>query len=126
VIRVADVLDAPEVSRLFFCQYGRLPWTDQPNPKPTGCRVRGEVGRLSGAYLYVVTEERFFVTDLWVDNGFRGYRAAVELSHDAENLAKQMGKRIMFGVPIENQAYIKALEANGYSPTHVVYDKEVK
>jgi hypothetical protein len=69
--------------------------------------------------------ERLFIIDLWVDEGFAGQRAAVELAHDAENLAKSFNKRLLFDIPVDNERFMKVVSGVGYAPTHITFEREI-
>ncbi len=123
MIRDAAEDDAKAIHALFIAQAARTPLTP-PDAPVHGWRVRDVGGVISGALSYFVGT-RFFVTQLWVTDGFAGYRAAVELSHDAEKLAEQAGRRILFEITEGNERYTRAVESAGYHRVSSSYEKRV-
>jgi hypothetical protein len=121
MIRDSLPQDTDAIARLCIAQYRRTPWAEDIPATCHGWRVcdRGEI---TGALSYFVGA-RLFVTQLWVADGYRGYRAAVELSRDAEKMAEQMSKRVMFDVAIQNTAYQKAVVGAGYVPIAVTFER---
>ncbi len=123
MIRSSVLSDTDEIARLAIAQYRRLPFLDMTPTHITGWRVRCDHYSLSGCYSYFIGDF-FYVTQLWVDDGFRGYRAAVELSRDAEELAKRVGRELRFEISEENTAYARVVATAGYVPIDgTVYGK---
>jgi hypothetical protein len=121
VIRDSTPDDEDAILRLAEAQYRRTPWAADIPLVKHGLRVCDR-GTITGALLYFVGA-RLFVTQLWVADGFRGYRAAVELSRDAESIAEQMGKRVLFDVGIDNLAYQRAVTSAGYVPIALTFER---
>jgi hypothetical protein len=67
--------------------------------------------------------DRLYVLYLWVEDNFAGYRAAVELSRDAEKLAEKFHKPLLFGIPVDNERFMKVVMGAGYAPTHITFEK---
>ena len=125
MIRPSRADDGDEITRLALAQFARLPWDPTSMAEPTGILVCDRSGyELTGALTYFVGS-RLYVTYLWVDDGFRGYRAAVELCRAAEKLSLQLGKRLSFEIPIENVAFAKVVEGAGYVPKSKTYEAAI-
>ncbi len=122
MIRDSVPSDSDEISRLCICQYKRLPWPICPEVVGTGWRVRSQGDTLSGAMCYSLSD-RLYVLYLWVEDNFAGYRAAVELSRDAEKLAEKFHKPLLFGIPVDNERFMKVVMGAGYAPTHITFEK---
>ena len=124
MIRSSKPEDTAEIVRLAQVQFARLRWDLNDMIAPTGFLVSDRSSyELSGAMAYVIGQTRVLITHLWVDDGFRGWRAAVELSRSAEKLSEQVGKPLAFEIPVNNKAFAKAVATAGYAPTSEVFEK---
>jgi hypothetical protein len=115
MIRPSLPSDTDEIARLGVTQLRRTPYINVDPAPITGWRVRTDHYSLSGCYSYFAGD-LLFVTQLWVDDGFAGWRAAVELSHDAEMFAERLGISLCFEIGKENSAYQRAVATAGYVP----------
>jgi hypothetical protein len=125
-IRDAISEDAIEIDRLRRAQLARTPWWPKDPPKlPVQWRVKEVGGRLRGAiaFLFGGPGTELVAVDLWVDDGFAGRRAAVELSRDLEFIAGTYEAPLHFEIMLENTAIAQAIEEAGYEPYSKNYRK---
>jgi len=130
VIRLSEPEDTPEIERLCLAQFARTPW----NPGvlvAEAFHVYDRDGHITGCLAYRRQGSEIQVIHVWVEDGFSGRRAAVELMTDLENMADAERCDLAFDTMPDNTGLRAAVEEHGCqavseTPGSVDYRREAR
>jgi len=114
MIRPAEPHDQPDLDRLAIAQFCRTPWHQRGAfAQATDFHVCERAGRVVGCVGFQRSLTGIFVVHAWVEDGFSGRRAGVELLKDLRNLADAEGIDLTFTASPGNHGLREAVEKYG-------------
>ncbi len=113
MIRTAEPRDQPDLDRLAIAQFTRTPWPEGRFEAVTDIHVCERLGRVAGCVGFQRCLTGLFVVHCWVEDGFSGQRAAVDLLTDLRNLADCEGMDLTFVTAPWNRGLRAAVEKYG-------------
>jgi N-acetylglutamate synthase-like GNAT family acetyltransferase len=133
MIRHSEPHDQPDLDRLAIAQFCRTPWVTDGS-RATAIHVCERGCRVVGCVAYRRYLAQIHVLHVWVEDGFAGQRAAVELLKDLAALADANGVDLVFTAAEWNHGLRRSVEkygceqkeAAGLEPDAVFYRRRSK
>jgi hypothetical protein len=116
MIRLSEPGDTDAITRLCLAQYQRTPWPPDSAVASAIHVCEHRSGRIVGCIVYRQDGGSIYVIHVWVEDGFAGRRAAVELMLDLEALADAERVELTFTAAAWNRGLLGAVQEHGCVP----------